>query len=190
MPTLVPADLPSTPSRPSGSRGHIHSGPVSWAGCPATAGTPTPLGAALVAGWLAMSGQGRGGGEPGTPAGPPALNRTGEPARDPTCRPAGSSVVRRAVGWTPGWGRAWGLPVMSTGTGRSEMRHVSIQMLDWKSSPSTWSRAPQDGPTPAPNRGARSQKSSFRKMCLKSSSNENPRSEGQGGHWCSDRGWQ
>lgn len=127
---------------------------------------------------------------PGTPAGLPALNGTGKPARDPTRLPAGSSVDRRAVGWTPSCGRAWGQSVRTPGTRGSEMRHVSIQMLDWKPSPSTWSRAPQDGPTTAPNRGARSRKSSFRKMCLKSFSNENPRSEGHGGHWRPDHGWQ
>lgn len=70
------------------------------------------------------------------------------------------------------------------------MRHVSIKMLDWKKSPSTWSCAPQVGPSPAPNWDARSRKLSFRKMCLKSSSHENPRSEGHGGHRCPDRGWQ
>lgn len=188
MPTLVPADLPSPhPARVEAV------GTSAVAPCPRRAVRPW---LALLPRWEQLGRLSadvrprRVWGAPGTPAGPPALNRTGKPARDPTCLLAGSSMDRRAVGWTLSWGRAWGQSVRSPGTRGSEMRHVSIQMLDWKPSPSTWCRAPQDGPTTAPNRGARSQKSSFRKMRLKSSSNENPRSEGQGGHWRPDHGWQ
>lgn len=90
MPTLVPADLPSPPSRPSGSRGHIHSGPVSWAGCPATAGTPTPLGAALVAGWRCQAEAGVGGNQ-GPLLGPPGPEQDRRACQGPNV-PAGRIV--------------------------------------------------------------------------------------------------
>lgn len=35
------------------------------------------------------------------------------------------------------------------------MRHMSIKMLEWKKSPSTWSCAPWDGPAPCSQMGCK-----------------------------------